>query len=85
MSSVRVTTSCAQDVAFSAVLCNGRPIDEARRVPIAWGDAVRLRVVNGAGTTSFRVRFGVDVDVIALDGSLIHVIDARARHCHHRR
>ncbi|XXQ32224.1 Plastocyanin-like domain-containing protein [Plasmodiophora brassicae] len=60
------------DVAFSAVLCNGRPIDEARRVPIAWGDAVRLRVVNGAGTTSFRVRFGVDVDVIALDGSLIH-------------
>lgn len=64
------------DVAYDAVLANGRPIAHAEVVRVEAGSRVRLRLINASSATNFRVDLGgLRGEICAVDGEPVHPIE----------
>lgn len=65
------------DIEYDAYLANDRTLDDPEIVSVEKGGRVRIRIINGATATAFRIDTGVlDAEVIAVDGQDVHPMRA---------
>lgn len=66
------TAAMHAHVQYEHHLANGLPLDRAAQYNIDAGRSVRLRLINGAGSTNYKVDFGgLQGRVVAVDGQLV--------------
>jgi FtsP/CotA-like multicopper oxidase with cupredoxin domain len=66
------------DVEFDAYLANDRTLADPQAVQVERGGRVRLRVINGASSTNFRIDLGaLEGELIAVDGRPVHPLAGR--------
>ena len=66
------------DIVFDAFLANDRTLDDPQVVRVEPGGRVRLRIINAAAATNFRVDLGqVDGTLVAVDGHPVMPIQGR--------
>ena len=69
----------ANDVRYDAFLANDRTLDDPQVVRVEKGGRVRVRLINGATATAFRVSTGaLKSTCVAVDGSPCHPVEARS-------